>query len=97
MNRLSFNKVGEEEVIEIYLSKEKTPIAFEKKVSELVESGASSSREEAEKWVSETPFVMELCYERDCGLFAVESEAIESTDIYSPYTRELVEVEKDDE
>lgn len=89
------NKPGKEEVIEVRLSKEKTPVAFENKVNELVEQGAFDTREEAEKWLSQTPIVLELYYEKGTGLFAVESEALECGTVKSPYTgNELVEAEE---
>jgi hypothetical protein len=36
-------------------------------------------------------FELEIYYEKGTGLFAVESEAVESGTIYSPYTAELCE------
>lgn len=83
--------VGSEEVIEIRLTPEKYPIAFKNKVDELCEQGAFNTRAEAEEWVKSTPFVMELIYEKHSGLFAVESDALENTNCFSPYTtRDLV-------
>ena len=75
----------------IKLSKEKTPKAFEAKVEELLEQGCFSTREEAEICVSGMEFELEIYYEKGTGLFAVESEAVESGIIYSPYTAELCE------
>ena len=37
---------------------------------------------------------LEIYYEKGTGLFAVESEAVESGTIYSPYTGELCEEPK---
>lgn len=34
---------------------------------------------------------LEIYYEKGTGLFAVESEAVESGTIYSPYTAEVCE------
>lgn len=84
--------IHETETIEIRLDKNKTPISFKHKVDELMEQGAFDTREEAEKWVEETPIVLEMMYEKHSGLFAVESESIESG-VFSPYTREEIEVE----
>lgn len=77
------------ETIEVTLTPEKYPIAFERKVRELMEQGAFNTKEEAEKWVKSTPIILELYYEIDSGLFAVESEALESSpeSIYSPYSK----------
>ena len=71
----------------IKLSKEKTPIAYENKVQELMNE-CGVSREEAEQITNDIEFELEIYYEQGSGLFAVESEAVESGTIYSPYTRE---------
>lgn len=85
------------ESILITLTKEKYPIAFENKVQELLEQGFDT-REAAEKFVSETPIECEIYYEKHSGLFAVESDAVEShCDIYSPYSGELCEDFLEDE
>lgn len=78
----------EAETIEIKLDKEKFPVAYANKKKELMTTcGMTDS--EAEKFIDETTFVMELFYQPDRGLFLVESEAVESTEIYSPYTGEV--------
>lgn len=84
--------INETETIEVRLDKNKTPISFKHKVDELMEQGAFDTREDAEKWVEETPIVLEMIYEKHSGLFAVESESIESG-VFSPYTREEIEIE----
>lgn len=83
------NTAGNEEVIEVYLSEEKQPIAFGNKVKELMEE-SGMSEEEAKEFVRTTPFTLELYYHMYQGLFAVESEAVEGygNEIYSPYTGE---------
>lgn len=92
MNKLKLNNSENYESIHVKLSKDKTPIAFENKVSELLEQGAFDTREKAEKWVSEVEFEMEIYYHKDNGLFMVESDAVENhADIYSPYTAEKYE------
>ena len=78
------NAPEDAETINICLSKENTPIAWQHKVDELVECGMSV--EDAEKVASE-PICIELYYEKNYGLFAVETEAIDSTPIFSPYTK----------
>lgn len=77
---------SEPEIIEVYLTPEKTPVAYERKIKELVESGAMANREEAEAWIKDAPFVLELIYDIDSGLFAVESEAIEANACSSPHS-----------
>lgn len=83
---IEVNPPGKEETITVFLSKEKTPVAFENKIKELLLEGAFDSREKAERWLRETPIVLELYYEKGCGLFAVESDALESSGIRSPYS-----------
>lgn len=88
---VKINKPGYEEVIEVRLSREKTPKAFKEKLEELMEEGAFDTEEEAIEWIEKTTFVMEIYYEKGSGLFLVESEALENGDIVSPYTKELLE------
>jgi hypothetical protein len=80
-----------ESLPKIKLSKEKYPKAFNAKVEELLEEGVCATREEAEKVIADMEFELEIYYEKGTGLFAVESEAVESGTIYSPYTAELCE------
>ena len=89
---IKINEPNHEEVIEVRLSREKTPIAFKEKLEELMEEGAFDTEKEAIEWIEKTPFVMEMYYAKDHGLFLVESEALEGGGIASPYTKEeLVE------
>lgn len=81
------------EVIEIYLSPNKTPIAYQRKLKELVET-AGMTEAEAHDHLS-IPFVLELFYDYGHGLFAVESEAVDATTIFSPYNgREVPKIEE---
>lgn len=80
------------EVIEVRLSREKTPIAFKNKLEELMEEKVFDNEKEAIEWIEKTPFVMEMYYEKGHGLFLVESDALDGVGIASPYTKEeLVE------
>lgn len=92
-NRLKKNPADDYECIDIKLTKEKTPIAYARKVKELV--GQGMTVEDAEKFIDETPFEMEFYYSIDRGLFLVEAEAVEATTIYDPYTGKEME-ENDD-
>ena len=85
------NKAGEEEIIEVLLTRRTFPIAFQNKLNELMEQGAFDNEEDATKWIESTPIVLEIMYEKHSGLFAVESEAIESGGIISPYSGEEIE------
>ena len=75
----------------VTLTKEKFPIAFENKVQELLEEGVCSTREDAERTVEYMSIELELYYHKGYGLFAVDSEAVASGTIYSPYSGELYE------
>ena len=76
-----------EHLATVKLAKEKYPIAYENKVEELMEEN-SMSREEAESVIKDMEIELEIYYEKGYGLFAVESEAVESGTIYSPYSKE---------
>ena len=82
-----------EHLCNVRLTKEEYPIAWNAKVEELMEE-CGLERDEAEKHVSEMDIELEIYYEKGCGLFAVESEAVECGTIYSPYTAELCEENK---
>ena len=85
MQRLQLNSADSYEPVNVRLSKETTPIAFEQKVQELIEE-CGMTREQAEQTVTDTVFELELYYQKGSGLFAVESEAVEAGIIYSPYS-----------
>lgn len=87
---MKLNNEEQVESIDIRISKNKTPIAYENKVLCLMDSGLS--REEAEKEVDGMVITCEIYYEIGQGLFAVEQEAVDGgASIYSPYTREEIE------
>lgn len=86
---VKLNNSDQYESIMITLDPEKYPIAYKNKLDELMEEGAFPTIEEAEKWIRKTPIEMELYYEKGCGLFLVEADAVESGTIYSPYSGEL--------
>lgn len=77
---------GSEETIQVHLTEETFPTAFKTKLEELI--GQGFSEEDARRWLLSTPIVLELYYEKDSGLFAVESETLESCpeSIRSPYS-----------
>ena len=82
---------GEEEIIDVHLGIVNYPKAYNAKVEEFVEEGAFHTETEARSWLRQTPITLELIYEKGHGLFAVESEAVESGGIVSPYTgKEIV-------
>lgn len=94
---IKMNNAENYESINVYLSKEKTPIAYQNKLDELMDSKAFDSKEEAEKWINETPFELELYYENGYGLFGVEAEAVESATLHSPYSNAVILDENEDD
>ena len=84
------NKIGQVESIAVLLTRQTFPIAFQNKLDELMSQGAFDDEEDAIKWI-ETAIVLEIMYEKDSGLFAVESEAIECGTLISPYSGESIE------
>ena len=90
------NKVGQEETIGVLLTRRTFPIAFQNKLNELMEQGVFDNEEDATKWIESTPIVLEIMYEKDNGLFAVESEAIECDTLVSPYSGERIECDYED-
>jgi hypothetical protein len=85
------NKVGQEETIEVLLTRSTFPIAFQNKLNELMEQGAFDNEEDAIKWIESTPFTLEIMYQKDNGLFAVESEALVCSTLVSPYNGEEID------
>lgn len=83
----------EGDVIDIRLSPEKTPVAYERKVRCLMLSGMTE--EEAKIEASCTPIQMELFYDIGIGLFMVESEAVDNCEIYNPFSGEEIQKETD--
>lgn len=78
-------------VIEVTLTPEKFPEAFEAKVLELLDEGVYDDRVQAEKFVRTTPITLEIIYEPGQGLFAIESEAIETGLCKSPYSGKTID------
>lgn len=72
----------------VTITKDKYPIAFENKVLELIEE-CGMMREQAEESIEKMEIELEVYYENGYGLFAVDSEAVTSGTIYSPYSGEL--------
>lgn len=85
---LKVNPTDKIESVEIFLNEEKHPIAYGAKKKELMESGMDEK--EAEQFIREVPFVMELYYSPNNGLFLMEAEALESIAPYNPYTGEQI-------
>ena len=86
MKAIKMNNADNYESINITLSRENTPIAYQNKLDELMDCEAFDTKSEAEKWLSKTPIELELYYEKGYGLFGVEAEAVECAEIHSPYS-----------
>ena len=82
------------ESIDFYLSETKTPISFKTKLNELIEAGMTE--QEARTFILSTPLEMEVYYEKNMGLFMVESEAVDNNTIFDPYTGQELEENEDD-
>lgn len=87
---MKLNKEDQIETIEVRLTEDKYPIAFRNKLEELMEQHAFDTEKDARLWIEQSPIVLEVYYEKDAGLFAVESEALASCPetIRSPYSGE---------
>ena len=83
----------EAETIEVRLSPIKTPVAFNNKVKELIEE-CGLSPEEAKREALNMTFVLEVIYEKNCGLFAVESDTLDCSRVWSPYTQKEIVCEE---
>lgn len=82
------NNSDQYESLMVHLTPQKTPIAYEQRVQDLMMGGMS--RQEAGKNALK-PYELELYYEPGVALFAVDSMAVESGTIYSPYSGDLCE------
>ena len=77
-----------EHLCNVKLTKEKFPKAFAAKVDELIEEEVCATKEEAESVIADMEIELEIYYEKGYGLFAVESEAVNSGTVFSPYSGE---------
>lgn len=85
------------EQIIIVLTKDEYPVAYNNKIEELVEQKLYPSKEAAERHNPKFELYCEIYYHKDCGVFAVEQGAVESSTIYSPYTGEICEEYEEEE
>ena len=88
---VKLNDADHYEPITIKLDKVNTPIAYGLKIEELVEEGCYPTKEDAEKDNPTFEMECEIYYDKHSGAFAVESGAVESGCVYSPYSGELCE------
>ena len=87
---MKLNPAGQEEIIYVTLSETQHPVAFANKLREL--TGCGMTEREARLYIMANPIVLEIYYEPDRGLFAVESESlIDDNGVRSPYSGEFFE------
>lgn len=90
MEKVKIKKEERGDVIEIYINPDDHPTAFARCVNELVECGLP--RDEAERTVLNQKYIMEIFFEEESGMFAIESEGIDYIKTYNPYTGEEIEI-----
>lgn len=80
------------ESINVVITKDRYPIVYRRKMEELVEQGVYENIEDAETDNPRIEIDLELYYDKDWGLYGVESEAVSSSaeSICSPYTGEAM-------
>lgn len=86
---MKLNNAENYESLMVTLNKNDHPIAFANRIQDLMNSGFTI--EECEKLVCE-PIELELYYDPEYGLFAVDSGAVEAGTIYNPYNRKELEL-----
>ena len=83
------------ESIIVIVNKDEHPIIYNQIVEEQISLGVP--REQAEDYADGLEIELELYYQKDYGLFGVDSEAVDSrADLCSPYTKEDFEYEEED-
>ena len=85
---MKLNNSDQMESYVIRLDEDTNPIAFKNRVESLISSGLTES--EAKKVASE-PIHVEMYYDKNAGLFLVESDGVEAGTIYNPYSGKLME------
>lgn len=88
---MKLNEAGKEEIFILKIDETQHPIAYKAKLNELIQAGMT---EQDARNVINQGVVMEVYYATNQGFFLVESEAIESTEIYNPYDGTECEIEK---
>jgi|AntAceMinimDraft_17_1070374.scaffolds.fasta_scaffold04303_3 hypothetical protein len=82
------NNSDEYDSFQVFLSEIEHPTAYANKLKCLMD-GAGMTEKEARHEIATIPIELEFYYEVGAGLMAVESGAVESGTIYSPYDGEL--------
>ena len=71
--------------LEVLLTESRFPSAYQRKKYELIHK-SGMTEDEACRYLATTPLALEIFYDADRGLFAVEEEACECCEIFNPYT-----------
>lgn len=86
------NNPNNYESIIVIINKDEYPIIFNQIVEEQMSLGMP--REQAEKYADGLEVELELYYEKDSGLWGVDSQAVDAhADLSSPYSKEPLEYE----
>ena len=97
---MKINPSDKVETVEVVLDENRFPIAFANRLKELTDPqyGCGMTEEEARRDIATTPFVLEIFYQTGLGLFALESEALDSAgeSFVSPYNGEPLEEADED-
>lgn len=81
------------ETIDVLLTPTKTPVAYRRKLHELI-NGSGMTEKEAKDFLLQ-PIELEIFYDYDKGLFGVESEAVDAIQVFNPYTgKEIRKIEE---
>jgi hypothetical protein len=89
---MKLNAAGNEEILILKIDETQHPIAYKAKLNELIQAGMTE--QDARNTINQG-IVMEVYYATNQGFFLVESEAIESTEIYNPYDGTECEIEEE--
>lgn len=79
------NKPEEYEPIMVVIGPVEHPKVYKAMMESYMKNGMTKAEAVAQMI---QPFELELYFDPDSGLFAVESGAVDSTEIYNPYTKE---------
>lgn len=79
------NKPEEYESIMVVIDPVEHPKVYKAMIESYMKSGMTKAEAVAQMF---QPVELELYFDPDSGLFAVEPEAVDSTEIYNPYTKE---------
>lgn len=86
------NNPNNYESIIVIINKDEYPIIFNQIVEEQMSLGMA--REQAEKYADGLEIELELYYEKDSGLWGVDSQAVDAqVGLSSPYSKEPLEYE----